>query len=324
MKKKIVISGIRPTGKLHLGNYFGAIQQFLELQKSEQCHYFVADLHALTTIQSQQHLRSNSLEIVKSYFACGIDPNKSIIYRQSDIEEIPYLSTILSMITPEGLLKRCTTFKDKAAKAEIISLGLLAYPVLMAADVLIIKSELVPVGEDQLQHLEIIRDIAQKFNHKFGNTFRLPEAQRLNSIRVPSLDGSNKMGKSENNTIDLLDSEKIIQKKVMSATTDLGPQQVMPPTMKNFYQLLKLCCEPSVYAEYLEKYESGEQKFYAAMKKSLSDAIIKITEPIKEKYYSNELSDSKIIEILNENAKKIRNIAKPFLAEVQEKVGITI
>ena len=153
--KKIVLSGIRPTGRLHLGNYFGAIIQFLELQKAgANCYYFVADLHALTSIQKKELLQKNTLEIVKSYIACGIDPEKALIYKQSDILEIPYLTTILSAITPEGLLRRCTTFKDKAAKAENVSLGLLSYPVLMAADILIVRSSLVPVGED-LQHLEI-------------------------------------------------------------------------------------------------------------------------------------------------------------------------
>ena len=154
-KKKVVLSGIRPTGSLHLGNYFGAIIQFLELQKAgANCYYFVADLHALTSIQKKDSLQKNTLEIVKSYIACGIDPEKALIYKQSDILEIPYLTTILSAITPEGLLRRCTTFKDKA-KEEIVSLGLLSYPVLMAADILIVRSSLVPVGEDQLQHLEI-------------------------------------------------------------------------------------------------------------------------------------------------------------------------
>ena len=147
-EKKIVLSGIRPTGSLHLGNYFGAIIQFLELQKAgANCYYFVADLHALTSIQKKDSLQKNTLEIVKSYIACGIDPEKALIYKQSDILEIPYLTTILSAITPEGLLRRCTTFKDKAAKEEIVSLGLLSYPVLMAADILIVRSSLVPVGE---------------------------------------------------------------------------------------------------------------------------------------------------------------------------------
>ena len=185
-KKKVVLSGIRPTGSLHLGNYFGAIIQFLELQKAgANCYYFVADLHALTSIQKKDSLQKNTLEIVKSYIACGIDPEKALIYKQSDILEIPYLTTILSAITPEGLLRRCTTFKDKAAKEEIVSLGLLSYPVLMAADILIVRSSLVPVGEDQLQHLEITRDIAQKFNHLFGEVFTIPKAQVMKSIRVP-------------------------------------------------------------------------------------------------------------------------------------------
>ena len=269
-EEKVVLSGIRPTGSLHLGNYFGAIIQFLELQKAgANCYYFVADLHALTSIQKKDSLQKNTLEIVKSYIACGIDPEKALIYKQSDILEIPYLTTILSAITPEGLLRRCTTFKDKAAKEEIVSLGLLSYPVLMAADILIVGSSLVPVGEDQLQHLEITRDIAQKFNHLFGEVFTIPKAQVMKSIRVPSLDGSGKMGKSDNNTVSLLDSPETILKKVMSAKTDLGPEKgkEMSETMKNFYTIMKLCSNEETYQEYLSKYNRGEQKFYAENRK---------------------------------------------------------
>lgn len=323
--KKIVLSGIRPTGNLHLGNYFGAIKQFLELQKTkQQCYYFVADLHALTTSYDRDYLEKKTLEIVKSYIACGIDQEKAVIYRQSDIEEIPYLQTILAMNTPEGLLRRCTTFKDKSAKEEIISLGLLGYPVLMAADILIVKSDIVPVGEDQLQHLEITRDIAQKFNHNFGKIFSLPTAQILNSIRVPSLNGSSKMGKSDNNTIDLLESDTKIRKKVMSAVTDIGPEvgKKMPQIMQNFYSLMKLCCSQEIYNDYLEMYKAGKQKFYAEMKKELASAIIKLTEPIKEKYNSAECSNSRIKQLLGDNATKIRAISKPFLQEVKEKVGL--
>ena len=324
-EKKLVLSGILPTGSLHLGNYFGAIIQFLELQKAgANCYYFVADLHALTSIQKKDSLQKNTLEIVKSYIACGIDPEKALIYKQSDILEIPYLTTILSAITPEGLLRRCTTFKDKAAKEEIVSLGLLSYPVLMAADILIVGSSLVPVGEDQLQHLEITRDIAQKFNHLFGEVFTIPKAQVMKSIRVPSLDGSGKMGKSDNNTVSLLDSPETILKKVMSAKTDLGPEKgkEMSETMKNFYAIMKLCSNEETYQEYLSKYNRGEQKFYAAMKKQLAEDIIQLTAPIKEKYHSDACADDKIIQLLADNAQKVRSGSKNLLAKVQEKVGI--
>ena len=322
---EIVLSGIRPTGSLHLGNYFGAIVQFLQLQNSEkQCYYFVADLHGLTTIQKKVNLKQKTLEIVKNYIACGIDPQKSIIYRQSDIKAITPLANILGMITSESLLRRCTTFKDKAAKENLVSLGLLSYPTLMAADILVVSSHIVPVGEDQLQHLEIVRDIVQRFHHLFGEVFVLPRAQQMLSIRVPSLDGSGKMGKSDNNTIDLLDKEEDIIKKVKLAKTDMGPEsgKSMSQEMKYFYELFKLCSSDEIYQEYYQKYQSGEQKFYAAMKQQLIKDMIKITEPIKEKYYSSECSDKKIIDILNENSKKVNRVGDELLLKVQEKVGI--
>jgi tryptophanyl-tRNA synthetase len=323
--KKIILSGIRPTGRLHLGNYFGAIVQFLKLQESEnQCYYFVADLHSLTTIQEKIDLKKRTLEIVKSYVACGIDPQKAMIYRQSDIRAIPALANILGMITSESLLRRCTTFKDKAKTQKVISLGLLSYPVLMAADILVVNSNIVPVGEDQLQHLEIVRDIAQRFHHLFGEVFVLPQARALEAIRVPSLDGNEKMGKSDKNTVDLLDSQELIIKKVKSAKTDLGPHEgaEMSQEMKYFYMLLKLCSSESVYQGYLQKYQNGEQKFYADMKAQLAKDIIKLTEPIKEKYYSEDCSDEKMIEILKQNADKVNQIGDELLARVQEKIGL--
>ena len=323
--QEIVLSGIRPTGKIHLGNYFGAIKQFLELQqKGKKCYYFVADLHSLTTIKEKVDLKAKTLEIVKSYIACGIDPEKAVIYRQSDIRSIPPLSNILGMITSESLLRRCTTFKEKSTKEKVVSLGLLSYPVLMAADIFIVNSSIVPVGEDQLQHLEIIRDIAGRFHHLFGEVFVIPKAQQLESIRVPSLDGKGKMGKSDNNTIDLLDDEKAILKKVASAKTDLGPEEgkEMSLEMQNFYTLLKLCSSDEIYQKYYQKYKNKEQKFYGEMKKQLAKDIIKLTEPIKEKYYSKDCSDEKMIELLTENAKKVNKIGDELLKRVEEKVGI--
>lgn len=323
--KEIVLSGIRPTGRLHLGNYFGAIKQFLQLQNSsKQCYYFVADLHSLTTIQKKIDLKQRTLEIVKSYIACGIDPEKAILYRQSDILVIPLLANILAMITPDSLLRRCTTFKDQSSKLNSVSLGLLSYPVLMAADILVVNSNIVPVGEDQLQHLEIVRDIVQRFHYLYGEVFVLPQAQQLFSIRVPSLDGSGKMGKSDNNTIDLLDDEQTIIKKVKSAKTDIGPEvgKPMSQEMKYFYELLKLCTSAETYQEYWQKYQSGEQKFYANMKAQLARDIIRFTEPIKERYYGSECKDEKVIEILRENAKKVNQIGAELFSKVQEKIGI--
>lgn len=323
-----VLSGIRPTGDLHLGNYLGAVRQFVELQEQEgECLFFVADLHALTTIKEPKEVDQHTVNVTRSYLACGLDPDKSIIYRQSDISEIPYLSTLLGMIAPEPLLRRCTTFKDKAEKQETVSLGLLSYPVLMAADILIAEAQVVPVGEDQLQHLEIIRDIATRFNHHFCDgeeVLTLPQARMLNAIRVPGLDGSGKMGKSDGNTIDLIEDPKSIKKKVMSAVTDMGPEagKPMSPEMKNLYYLMELCSPAEIYQEYLAKYENAEQRFYGGLKKQLAQDIVAMLEPIRERYHSPECSEERVRDILAANHPKVRPVAQKVLASVQHGLGL--
>ena len=327
MKEKTILSGIRATGRLHLGNYFGALQQFLDLQKSQNtCYFFVADLHALTTIEKPINLEASAIDVIRSYIACGIDPQKSFLYRQSSIPEIPYLSTLFSMIAHEGLLRRCTTFKEKSHNKSFTSLGLLSYPVLMSADILIVKGEVVPVGEDQLQHLEMCRDLAQKFNRLFRNIFPLPTAQKLESIRIPALDGSGKMGKSFNNTIDIVDTAEVIRKKVMAAVTDTNPVkgQKMTTPMKNIYQIMKLCSPLEVYEHYYNKYKNGEQKFYGNLKKQLADDIIALLTPIREKYESAECQPSKIKEIMHDHTQKVRIISKETLGEVVEALGISL
>lgn len=324
-KPKRILSGIRPTGKIHLGNYLGAIKQFKELQEDQnnECFFFVADLHALTTLNKPIDIDKKSIDVVRTYLACGIDEEKSLIYRQSDIPEIPYFATLLGMITPEALLRRCTTFKDKAAKQETVSLGLLSYPVLMAADILIINADTIPVGEDQLQHLEIVRDIAIKFNNIFGEVLTLPKARAMNAIRVPGLDGTGKMGKSDNNTIDVVEDAKSIKKKVMSATTDLGPTkgQEMSPPMKNLYYLLELCSTPEIYNMYKDMYERGEQRFYGELKQQLANDIIELLAPIRERFHSPACSEEKVRFILYENRERVSPIARRVLKSVQSNLG---
>lgn len=323
-----VLSGIRPTGDLHLGNYLGAVRQFVELQeKASECLFFVADLHALTTIKEPKEIDRHTVNVTRSYLACGLDPDKSIIYRQSDIPEIPYLATLLGMIAPESLLRRCTTFKDKAQKQETVSLGLLSYPVLMAADILIARPQVVPVGEDQLQHLEIIRDIATRFNHHFCDgeeVLVLPQARMLNAIRVPGLDGSGKMGKSDGNTIDLIEDPKSVTKKVMSAVTDMGPEKGKPmsPEMQNLYYLMELCSPADVYQEYLNKYNNAEQRFYGGLKKQLAQDIVAMLEPIRERYHSAECSEARARDILATNPPRVRPVAQEVLAAVQHGLGV--
>lgn len=327
-KRKRVLSGIRPTGNLHLGNYLGAIKQFIELQEEDlECFFFVADLHVLTTLNEPEQIDKNTVHVIRSYLACGLDPDKSLIYRQSDVPEIPYLATLLGMITSEPLLRRCTTFKDKADKQETISLGLLAYPVLMAADILIAEAEIVPVGEDQLQHLEIIRDIAGKFNYNFGKgeeILKLPQARQLNAIRVPGLDGTGKMGKSEGNTIDLIEEPDSIRKKVMAAKTDMGPKkgEEMSQEMKNLYYLMKLCSSKETYDEYIGLYQKCEQRFYGKLKKQLAEDIIELLAPIRERYYSDACSEERVRNILCMNKDRLRPLAGRVLRSVQRTFGL--
>jgi len=330
-----VLSGIRPTGDLHLGNYFGAIKQFVELQEGDnECFFFVADLHTLTTaLEDEIDIDKNSIEVVRLYIACGIDPNKALIYRQSSIPAIPYLSIILSMVAPEGELRRCVTYKEKVKdmeeKRKLISLGLLAYPVLMAADILFAEADVIPVGEDQLQHLEITREIASRYNNYFAKKkkLKLPKPHSLTPIRVPGLTGEGKMSKSvggEDSVISMLENPKEIKRKVMSAKTDTGPTegQEMSESIKNLYCLMELCSSKKTFNEYMEMYKNGEQKFYGKLKSQLADDIITLLEPIQERYYnSDECSEENVIQLLHENAEKVNPIARRTLKAIQSDLG---
>ena len=318
MTAQRVLSGMRPTGMLHLGNYFGALEQFVQLQNktTDQRFFFVADLHRLTTHQKRDNLNQASIDIVKGYLACGLDPDKSTIYKQSEVAAIPYLATILGMLVSESWLRKCTTYKDKLATGNIPSLGLLGYPVLMAADILVLQADLVPVGHDQLQHLEMARDIAAKFNHHYGPTFKLPAAIKLKAIRIPGLDGKGKMSKSEQNYIGLFEEPKSIQKKVMSALTDSGTEgSNMPPSIKNIYYLLELCAPPAVYSHYRQLFaEKSEKKFYGALKKDLAHHIIELLAPFRAKY--QQIKDQQVEEILTSGAKKVQPLANNTLDQV--------
>lgn len=325
----IVVSGIRPTGEIHLGNYFGAIRHFIDLQNQDnQSLFFVADLHALTTaMEDRIDVDANAIDVIRWYLACGVDPDKSLIYRQSDILEIPMFNLLLSMIAPEGELRRCTTYKDKSAdmenKHKLVSIGLLAYPVLMAADILFCNADVVPVGEDQLQHLEIAREIARRYNHYFGDKhlFVEPKPLELAAIRVPGLKGQGKMSKSvagPDNVIYLSDTAKKIKKKVMAAQTDTGPVagEPMSPAMQSIYQLLKLCAPDAVYHEYLEKHNNAEQKYYGYLKQALAQGMTDLIMPIQERYHSPECSEERVREILAASAVKVRDIAQKNLANM--------
>ncbi len=328
-KVPVVLSGIRPTGELHLGNYFGAIRYFVELQEqNNECLYFVADLHALTTaMEDHIDVDQTSVDVVRWYLACGVDPEKALIYRQSDIQEIPVLALLLGMIAPEGELRRCTTYKEKVqdmeSKEKMVSLGLLSYPVLMAADILFCNADVVPVGEDQLQHLEIAREIARRYNYYFGNDHKFvePQPHRLQAIRVPGLKGEGKMSKSvggPDNVIFLSDTPDEIRRKVMAAQTDLGPVigQEMSQPMQNIFRLVELCAPTETYQTYMQKYAAGEQRFYGSLKRDLAESIISLLAPIQDRYNSPICSPERVKRLLAENAERVRPIAKRHLRNV--------
>ncbi len=343
MKKEVILSGIRPTGRLHYGNYFGAIKHFLRLQDEDACcYYFIADYHALTTITDRQEIFRATLDMLRTYVACGLDPVKSIIYRQSDLPCTAELSLLLGMITNIGHLERGTTYKDKMTKIQDdpktegnpLSYGLLGYPVLMAADILIVRADAVPVGDDQRQHLEMACDMAAKFNHRFGEVLHVPRPLGREALRLPGLDGSAKMGKSENNTLDLLDDPETVLRKIKSVptTTDPAPLRTdsndpdlvapeMPAGVGVLYRLLSLLAPEEVYLDYLEQYRAGG-KFYGALKKTTAEYVSRFNAPIIEGYHDPAHNDDFIRDFLRENAKRVTPIALETVERCREAMGI--
>ena len=341
---EIILSGIRPTGRLHYGNYFGAIKHFIDLQeKGACCYYFIADYHALTTISEKTDFFQQTLDMLKTYVACGLDPEKSIIYRQSDLPCTTELTLLLGMVTNIGHLERGTTYKDKLSKLKDgpkgsegnpLSYGLLGYPVLMAADILIVKADKVPVGEDQRQHLEMAVDIAQKFNHRFGDTLKIPAPIARDALRLPGLDGSAKMGKSDNNTLDLLDNPDTVLKKIKAVkmTTDPLPLDAptddpeviipkMPPSVGMIYRLLSMLAPEDVYSDYVGRYRRGE-KFYGSLKTTLAEYVSKFNGPIIEKYNAPENNYDYIQDFLRDNAKRVTPVALETVEACRAAIGI--
>ncbi|PKP18975.1 MAG: tryptophan--tRNA ligase [Bacteroidetes bacterium HGW-Bacteroidetes-21] len=322
-----VLSGIRSTGNLHLGNYFGAIQNFLKLQNENDCYFFIADYHSLTTHPAPENLFENTRQVLIEYLAAGIDPEKCTLYVQSDVPEIPELYLLLNMNAYQGELERCTTFKDKVRKQpDNVNAGLLTYPVLMAADILIHRATKVPVGKDQEQHLEMARTFAKRFNFMYHTDYLIePVAYNFGNalVKVPGLDGSGKMGKSENNAINLIDEPEVIRKKVMKAMTDGGPtvpNQPMPESIANLFAIMKIISEPDTYQFFIEQYNSCTVR-YGDMKKKLAEDIIVFTTPIRER-----IKDiSKDADYLNKVAKlgkdKARASATETISNVRKIIG---
>src|SRR3989442_5841565 len=267
-----ILSGIQPSGALHLGNYFGMMKPSIELQDRGEAFYFIANYHSMTSLFEAEQRRKNTLDVALDFLACGLDPQRSVFWKQSDVPEVTELTWLLSTVTPMGLLERCTSYKDKTAKGISPNHGLFAYPVLMAADILIYDSNVVPVGLDQKQHVEITRDIAVKFNEQYGQTFIIPEPQiRTEVAKVPGTDGE-KMSKSYGNTIEIFGDEKLLRKKVMSIKMDSRtPQEPKPDAEKNLaIQLLRLIAPADVAKEHEERLRAGGLG-YGDLKKAVFD-----------------------------------------------------
>ena len=326
--KKTIFSGVTPSGNLHIGNYFGAIKQWVEMQNAGEYQniFCVVDEHAITTLQEPAKLRSKILEVFTLYLALGIDPEKSIIFVQSSVSEHSELGWILNTITPVGELERMTQFKDKSQKQKSVLAGLLNYPVLMAADILLYKTNLVPVGEDQLQHIELTRTIARKFNSTFGETFSAPEPFIIKEgKRIMSLDDSSKkMSKSAdsvNNYIALLDTPEIIRNKIKVAVTDSESEikydTENKPAVSNLLIIYSLFSKKPISE--IEKNYAG--KNYSVFKKDLAEVIIEGLSPFQKKYKELEANPDYIKKVLREGADKAKKIAVQTMSEVRSKIG---
>ncbi|MEN9489215.1 MAG: hypothetical protein RL494_1480 [Bacteroidota bacterium] len=328
--KERVLSGVRSTGNLHLGNYFGAIKNFIQMQEDYEAYFFIANLHALTTHPDPELLKKSVRATLTEYIACGLDPEKSTIYVQSDIPEISELYALLNMIAYKGELEKCTSFKEKIKKhQENINAGLLTYPVLMAADILIHRAHKVPVGKDQEQHLEMTRNFAVRFNHQYNVDF-FPEPQAFDMtgklIKVPGLDGSGKMGKSEGegNAIFLREEAESIRKKVMRAKTDAGPtepNQKKSEEIENLFTMMKLVSPPQTISFFEEAYNDCSIR-YGDLKKQLAEDIIQFTAPLKERITELENNPTHINKVAKDGAEKARISARTTLAGVHEVMGL--
>ncbi len=324
-----VVSGIRPTGNLHLGNYFGAIKNFLRMQEENKCFFFIADYHSLTTHPTPEDLHGNVKQVLVEYLATGIDPEKSTLYIQSDLPETAELYLLLNMNAYMGELERVTTFKEKARKQpENINAGLLTYPTLMAADIIIHKASKVPVGKDQEQHLELTRTFARRFNRMYNNEY-FPEPVAFNYgenlIKIPGLDGTGKMGKSEGegNAIFLADDPKIIRKKVMRAVTDAGPTEPDSPRsepIENLFSLMKVVSTPDSI-EYFESQYKTCQIRYGDLKKQLAEDIIKFTEPVRERILELSADENYLSKVARIGAEKAHESGAKTVKEVREIIG---
>lgn len=324
-----VVSGIRPTGNLHLGNYFGAIKNFLKMQNENNCFFFIADYHSLTTHPTPADLHGNVKQVLVEYLATGIDPEKATLYIQSDLPETAELYLLLNMNAYMGELERVTTFKEKARKQpDNINAGLLTYPCLMAADIIIHKAHKVPVGKDQEQHLEMTRTFARRFNRMY-NVEMFPEPQAFNFgenlVKIPGLDGSGKMGKSEGegNAIFLAEDPKSIRKKVMRAVTDTGPTEPNSPkteAVENLFSLLKVVSTPDTVKYFEDQYNTMQIR-YGDLKKQLAEDIITFTAPLRERILEISADEAYLSKVARIGAEKAHQSGARTLKEAREIIG---
>ena len=329
LSSNIVMSGIRPTGMLHLGNYFGAIRNYVRMQEQYECYFMVADLHSLTTHPDTALLKQHVKRVLAENIACGLDPDKATFYCQSHVRETGELYLYLNMLAYKGELEKTVTFKDKARQhPENVNAGLLTYPVLQTADIIIHRAGLVPVGKDQEQHLEMARNFAQRFNHRYGQIFPEPHAFNFNEalVKVPGLDGSGKMSKSENNmsTLYFADDDDTIRKKVMKAKTDSGPtapNTPMPDYIENIFLLMKLVSEEDVIQKYEGDYNNCNIR-YGDLKKQLAEDMVKFISPIRQKAEDILANDKYLVEVMQKGAAKASESAHKTMKLVRDAIGL--
>lgn len=327
--KQIVMSGIRPTGFLHLGNYFGAVRNYVRMQEEFDCYFMVADLHSLTTHPDTAALKGNVQRVLAENIACGLDPDKVALYCQSHVYETAELYLYLNMLAYKGELEKTVTFKEKVRQhPENVNAGLLTYPVLQAADIVLHRALYVPVGKDQEQHLEMARNFVQRFNHRYGDVFPEPRAFNYGEelVKVPSLDGTGKMSKSENQyaTLYLSDDDELIRKKVMKAKTDSGPtapNSEKPDYIENIFLLMRLVSSPETVSRFELDYNNCSIR-YGDMKKQLAEDMVRFIAPVREKAESIRTDEKYLREVMEKGAEKARKSARATMERVREAMGL--
>lgn len=317
-----ILSGIQPSGKLHVGNYFGMMKPALELQEQGEAFLFIADYHALTTVRDPKFLRDATVDVALDFLACGLDPHKSAFYRQSDIPEVTELTWLLSVVTPMGLLERCHSYKDKTARGIAASHALFAYPVLMAADILSVNADIVPVGRDQKQHVEVTRDIATKFNLQYGEVFKIPQPRILDQVAVvPGIDGQ-KMSKSYNNTIEIFGKSSEVRSTIMRIVTDSKTvDEPKDPDTCNVFSLYKLFATDDQRKDMAERYRRGGMG-YGQAKKELFELFEAHFEPLRKKREELESNMDYVENVLENGAKRAREQVQVVLTNARKAVGL--